>query len=99
MKGSKIKKGTIVWIPCEVQSGPFPNERRVYVKLDDSEWFGFVDVSQLKEKVPQGTDCVQATVLGIQNQRVVLGIHGQAPASGPLETTPTAIGGLAPVPT
>jgi hypothetical protein len=99
MKAGDIKKGMLMWIPCEVKSGPFPNERRVYIKLDDMEWFGFVDVSQLKEKVPQGHDFVRATVIGVQKERVVLGIHGQAPASGPIETNPTRLSGFSLVPT
>jgi hypothetical protein len=99
MKAGEIKKGMVVWLPCEVGGGPFPNERRIYVKLDNSEWFRFVDLSQLKDKVQQGSDLVRATVIGVQDERVVLGIHGQAPASGPIETRPALIGGLSPVPT
>lgn len=99
MKRSEIKKGSVLWLPCEVRGGPFPNERRIYVKFDNSEWFGFVDVSQLKDKVEQGSDSVRATVIGVQNERVVLGIHGQAPASRPIEARSALIGGLSPVPT
>lgn len=99
MKPSGIKNGMAVWLPCEVRSGPFPNERRIYIKHDTGEWFGFVDVSQLKEKVEKGSDYVRATVIGVQDERVVLGIRGQAPASKPIETRPAFIGGLSPVPT
>jgi hypothetical protein len=98
MNKGEIKKGMVVWLPCEVRSGPFPNERRIYVKHDNGEWFGFVDVSQLKNKVKQGSDYVRATVIGVQDERVVLGIRGQAPASKPIETRPSFVGGLSPVP-
>ena len=49
MKKGDIKPGMVVWVPCEVRPGPFPNERKVYIKLDNSEWFGFVDVLSYKE--------------------------------------------------
>lgn len=99
MKASVLKKGMVIWIRCEVKPGPFPNERRVYVKLDENEWFGFVDVSQLEKQGKESPDRVRATVLAVQNDKVVIGIHGQAPASGPIETTSTTIGDLSPVPT
>lgn len=94
MKASEIKTGMMIWIPCEVKGGPFPNERRAYLKLNGTEWFGFVDVSQLKDKVPEGHDFVRATVIGVQKERVALGIHGQAPASSPIETNPAQLSGF-----
>lgn len=98
MTPKHFKVGNEVWIPCEVRTGPFPNERRIYVKLDNSEWFGFVDDSQLQEKVAQGKDYVRATVIGIRDERVVLGIRGQSPASPPIEATSTAVGRFTAIP-
>ncbi|HVA81435.1 MAG TPA: hypothetical protein VNF29_10970 [Candidatus Binataceae bacterium] len=97
MKSSIIKPGIVVWIPCEVKGGPFPNERRVYIKIEKSEWFGFVDVSQLRKGVTDGSDDVQAKVLAVQNEKVVLGIRGQSPTSRPLETRSSVIGAFSPV--
>jgi len=97
MKPVVIKSGMTVWVSCDVRPGPFPNERKVYIKLDNNEWFGFVDVSQLKNKVESGPDFVQATVIGVRDERVVLGIRGQSPASRPIETNTSVIGGLSPV--
>ena len=51
MKATEIKKGMVVWIPCEVRGGPFPDERRVYVGTEIGEWFGFVNISQLEKKL------------------------------------------------
>jgi hypothetical protein len=99
MKKHEFKPGMSIWIPCEVRSGPFPNERRAYIKLDGTEWFGFVDVSQLKNKVQEGEDYVRATIIGIRKERIALGIHGQAPASGPIETNPAHLSRLSLVPT
>ena len=91
MKASDIKKGMIVWIPCEVKGGPFPNERRVYVKTDLSEWFGFVNTSELKKKVSAGWDDVRAIVLAHASDHVVVGIRGQSPASGAIRAQPSLI--------
>src|SRR5438309_282115 len=97
MKSNGIRKGTVVWVLCEIRSGPFPNELRVYIKLDDHEWFGFVDLSQLRDKVDEGTDYVRATIIAIQDERVVLGIRGETPVSRPIETRSSVIGGFSTV--
>lgn len=88
-----------VWLRCEVRQGPFPNERRVYVKLGQSEWFGFVGTAELRNKVLEGQDQVRALVLAVQPQEVVLGIRGQSPASGPIQTNPSLITNYGPVQT
>lgn len=82
MKASEIRKGAIVWIPCQVRGGPFPDERRVYVKTQLTEWFGFVNTSELKNKVATGVDNVRAVVTAVAPDYVVVGIRGQSPASG-----------------
>ncbi len=91
MKSSEIKPGMIVWIPCEVKGGPFPNERRVLVKTDLSEWFGFVNTSELEKKVAEGTDRVRAIVAAVESDYVVVGIKGQSPASGEIQARPSLI--------
>lgn len=90
-KAEAVRAGTVVWIPCEVRSGPFPNERRVYVKTGMSEWFGFVRTSELKDKVSEGEDRVQAVVLAVEPDRVVVGVRGQSPASGMIQARPSQI--------
>jgi hypothetical protein len=98
VKANNLKKGLYFWVPCEVKSGPFPNERRVYVKIGNNEWFGFVDASQLKEGGKQEHDFVRAVILEVQPQGVVLGINGQSPASRPLETSSSEIDRFSPIP-
>ena len=45
-----LKPGALIWLPCEVKPGPFPNERLVKVASRAGEdWVGFVDVRYLKE--------------------------------------------------
>ena len=96
MKGSEV--GTIIWFPCEVRGGPFQNERRVYVKTTKSEWFGFVDVSDLKEAV-DGTYRVRAVVLAVGPREVVLGIRGQSPAGDPIQAERSVIAQYGALPT
>ncbi|MGH7815394.1 MAG: hypothetical protein ACREQI_15490 [Candidatus Binataceae bacterium] len=81
MKIPRIKEGTTIWLPCQVRSGPFPDERRVYVSIGPSEWFGFVNVSELRQGLPEGDDHVKAMVTGGKGDQVTLGIRGAAPAS------------------
>ncbi len=87
MAHGRFRLHDVVWLPCEVRSGPFKDERRVYLKLGDNEWFGFVNVAELKEKVLQGSDRVKAVVIGMEPKgRVILTVRGQSPASGPIHT-------------
>ena len=92
----KYAKGMSVWIPCEVKRGPFPNERRVRVKTDKSEWFGFVNVSKLEKRVETGSDRVRAVVVAVESSHVVVAVRGQSPASGEIqEAKPSLIQGRA----
>jgi hypothetical protein len=88
---SKFKVGDQGWLWCEVRPGPFPNERRVYVKVGDSEWFGFVGISQLENKLVEGKDRVRAAIVAVHPNEIVLGLRGQSPASRPIQTTPSLI--------
>ena len=91
LKPGQWKKGSSVWIQCHVKGGPFPNERRVYVKTDSSEWFGFVNVSELKNKVAEGEDQVRAIVLDAQGNHILVGIRGQSPKGGSVQTSSSEI--------
>lgn len=92
MKADEIKKGMVVWLPCEVRGGPFPDERKVYVSSAIGDWFGFVNTSELDKKVAEGRDRVRGIILTIEpNQVVVVGINGQSPASKALKADPALI--------
>ena len=91
MKSSEIRKGSIVWIRCKVRGGPFPNERRVYIKTSLGEWFGFVNISELKNKLVEGDDRVRAAVISINPDYYVVAIRGQSPASGAIQAEPSLI--------
>jgi hypothetical protein len=85
----EIAKGMVIWVPCQVNSGPFPDERRVYVKTGIDEWFGFVNISELEKKVERGEDRVHALVLDLQPNLMIVGINGQSPASKVLRAEPS----------
>jgi len=89
----KYVKGMSVWIPCAVKGGPFPNERRVLVKTDMSEWFGFVNVLEPEKRVQIGSDRVRATVVAVEPNHVVLAVREQSPASGEIQAKPSLIEG------
>jgi hypothetical protein len=91
MKVDEIRKGMIVWIPCEVRVGPFPDERKVYVPSATGDWFGFVNISELDKKVLNGEDRVRGVVLAIESNGVLLGINGQSPASKGVTAKPSLI--------
>jgi hypothetical protein len=84
----EITKGMIILLPCEVNGGPFPDERRIYVNTGIDEWFGFVNISELENKVARGKDRVRALVLDIQPTLATVGINGQSPASKALRAEP-----------
>jgi hypothetical protein len=94
----ELKAGAFFWLPCEVKKGPFPNERRVYIKTETSDWFGFVSTTELKDKREEGKDHVRATVLAIEPDSVIVQIRGQSPASGPIQTKPAMIAEYALIP-
>lgn len=91
MKADEIRKGMVVWIPCEVRVGPFPDERKVYVPSANGDWFGFVNTSELDKKVLNGPDRVRGVVLALGPNGVLLGINGQSPASKALTAKPSLI--------
>jgi len=87
----KFRPGEVVGLPCEVRGGPFPNERRVYIKNDLSEWFGFVNTSELRYKKTEGKDEVRGVVVTVKPDHVVVGVRGQSPASGAIQAKPSQI--------
>jgi hypothetical protein len=90
-KKGAFEKGSVVWLPCQVRGGPFPNERRVYIKTEISEWFGFVNTSELRAKVQEGDDQVRGVVVSVTPDHVVIGVRGQSPASGAIQANPSQI--------
>ena len=72
-----------IWIACLVRGGPFPDERRVYLKTDfGDEWFGFVQVRNLKAHGEGDTDHVAGRIVEDAEGYVVAQVYGSSPASG-----------------
>ena len=89
---SQITKGQNIWLLCEVRKGPFPDERLIHVQGTRSEWVGFVNANQLKEKVVNGQGYVRGVVLATGSQHIVVGIEGQSPTtSNSLQADPSLI--------
>ena len=82
-----IKPRMTVWLPCKIQNGPFPSERRVYVRVGDSEWFGFVNVEDLQE----AKRLVRAVVVGVQKDSVTVRIKGHSPEERFIKSAPEAL--------
>ena len=76
MAERKYKVGDELWLPCQVRPGPFSNERRVYLKVGEREWLGFVNESEIRDE-----RFVKARVLHIEGDRLLLGIRGSSPTS------------------
>ncbi len=82
---NKFKIGQELWLPCQVKPGPFDNEPRVYLKIGDQEWFGFVDDSEIRGGK------LRAKIIAFTNKAVIIGISGISPTSKTITTTPEAI--------
>jgi len=81
MLKSKLKVGDELWIPAEIRLGPFADERRVYLKIDDNEWLGFVNEAEIRDN-----KLLRVTVLATKGDSVVLGIRGISPHGRPFKT-------------
>ena len=75
----ELDVGVHVWVPCEVRSGPFSNERRVRIEIDGNEWFGFVNTQWLRNKAEQGPDEVLVKVVNVKGDAFQAIVPGNAP--------------------
>jgi hypothetical protein len=58
-----LERGDMVWIPCEVTRGVFPDERNVRIQSPAGDWTGFVDVRQLRDEIADGRTAIRATLV------------------------------------
>ena len=88
-----IAVGSRVWLPCEVRSGPFVDERKVLIVDEDgNEWFGFVNVRWLKNSDQiQGNNEVLASVANVEGTTFHARIPGTAPRSGLFKASTTRV--------
>ena len=72
-----FKKGQKIFLPCEVKPGPFPDERMVRIQIDGEEWYGFVHVSMLTEKIQEGKSMIRVEIIDIKDNHLYLRIPGE----------------------
>jgi hypothetical protein len=81
MLKAKFKSGDELWVPADIRPGPFIDERRVYLKLGNNEWLGFVNESEVRDE-----KFVRVHILHVKGDSVVLGIRGISPHSRSFKT-------------
>lgn len=82
-KPRKPRKGDIVAVPCQVKDGPFPDERRIYLKTGyGDEWFGIVTTDKLYNKGATARDLVACRLESLKPYTVRP--LGSSPASHPV---------------
>ena len=92
-----LEVGDKVWIPCEVKSGPFSNERLARIQLSPNPWLGFVDVAALKDPVEVGHTHVLARVTAIQANQVTVIVQGHAFDVGQVQASRAEVQPVVPV--
>lgn len=80
-----LKKGKLVWIPCQVKEGPFSDERVVRVQSDLGDVVAFVRTVHLKESITEGETYVRAIVTEVHQDTFVAELPGQALTSKEFE--------------
>lgn len=79
--------GQLVWIPCEVKPGPFPDERIVRIGSERGEWVGFVPVHSLREPLSEGSTHVRAIITRLAGGTFLARISGEPVTSSLFEGT------------
>lgn len=64
-----LSVGQRVWVPCQVKSGPFADERMVRVSSPVGTWAGFVSTANLAEPTTLGENGAAVLVRVIGDQR------------------------------
>jgi len=58
-----LERGDMVWIPCDVTRGVFPDERNVSIESPVGRWTGRVDIRQLRDEIADGRTAIRATIV------------------------------------
>ena len=83
--------GDTVWIPCEVRSSAFADERRVNIESPAGRWAGIVDVRQLRDEIVDGTTAIRATIVGMAHGKLAARLPGQTRYREYLSVTETLL--------
>ena len=82
---AELTAGAQMWLKCEVNPGPFSDERMVLVEGEAGDWFGFVHVRWLKNDNERGPNEVLAKIVEVDGPTFRAGIPGSAYRRGLLE--------------
>ena len=68
-----FKVGEVVWVPCAIQLGPFPDERLVTVETREGPISGFVKQVNLQtvEADPEHGQ-IKGTVMGTDDESIIV---------------------------
>jgi len=72
-----LESGDMVWIPCDVTRGVFPDERNVSIQSPSGRWTGFVDVRQLRDAILDGRTAIRATIVDTAPGELAARLPGQ----------------------
>ena len=72
-----LESGDMVWIPCDVTRGVFPDERNVSIQSPSGRWTGFVDVRQLRDEILDGRTAIRATIVDASPGELSARLPGQ----------------------
>lgn len=72
-----LTRGDMVWIPCEVTHGVFPDERNVRIHAATCLWAGCVDVSHLRDEILDGKTAIRATIVEASHGECAARLPGQ----------------------
>jgi hypothetical protein len=74
-----LKAGTVVWIPCELKSGIFPDEQGVKIEVTIGERetvFGFIPTADINAGTTPDRGFVRAVVLHAVDGKVAVLFRG-----------------------
>ena len=72
-----LERGDMVWIPCDVTRGVFPDQRNVSIESPSGHWSGFVDVRQLRDEILDGRTAIRATIVESSSGKLSARLPGQ----------------------
>jgi hypothetical protein len=85
-----LTEGTVIWLPCEIKQGMFPNERYITVKFGQREGEGITITGFIpSEDVEEHREKVRAVIARLLDNSVALLFRGEIfPTTNPV-TVPT----------
>jgi hypothetical protein len=76
-----FEAGRLMWIPGEVQPGPFSDERIIRIPSERGAWVAFVHVNELRKPIAEGSMFVRAVIVSVEGGRFNARIGGEPVAS------------------